>query len=111
MSNEMNNNLHDYVSEGKGVAWLSYFGILVLIPILLKKDNPFVKFHVRQGIALLIAWICLAFICFIPFIGWIIGTIGWIFLLVLTIWGIISALQGKETSLPLINALAEKINF
>ncbi len=104
-------NQQDYVAEGKGIAWLSYLGILVIIPILLQKENPFVKFHIRQGIALLILWICLAFISIIPFIGHIIGFIGWIVLLVLSIWGIVNALKGKEDPLPLVNKLAEKINF
>ncbi len=104
-------NNQNYVDQGKGIAWLSYFGILVIIPILLQKDNPYVKFHVRQGIALLIAWICLSFIFLIPLVGWIIGTIGWLFLIVITIMGIISAITGKEKPLFLINALAEKINF
>lgn len=34
------------------LAACSYLGILFLIPLLLEKDDQFVKFHLRQGIAL-----------------------------------------------------------
>ena len=42
------------VEMAKGTAWLSYLGILWLIPLLTMKDNAFAKFHVKQGIVLTI---------------------------------------------------------
>ena len=36
------------------MAWLSYLGILWLIPLLTLKENAFAKFHVKQGIVLTI---------------------------------------------------------
>ena len=103
------------VEEGKGIAWLSYLGILVIIPILLQKDNPYTKFHIKQGLILLIAsivWSTVSFFFgFIPIIGLIVSLIGWLFVTVLIIVGIVNAIQGKETALPLIGKYGEKINF
>ena len=47
----------------------------------------------------------------IPFIGFIVGWIGWVAIIVFTVMGIINALTGKETPLPLLGKIADKINF
>ena len=103
------------VEEGKSIAWLSYIGILIIIPILLQKDNSYTKFHIKQGLVLLIASIIWSivnfFFGFIPIIGLIIPLLGWIFLMVLSIIGIINAIQGKEAELPLVGKYGEKISF
>ena len=38
----------------KGMAILSYFGILVLIPIFAAKNDPFARYHANQGLVLFI---------------------------------------------------------
>ena len=101
----------NYVEEGRGLAWLSYLGLLVIIPILLQKDNPFTRYHIQQGLALLIFAIIWNVIWIIPFIGFIVGWIGWVAIIVFTVMGIINALTGKETPLPLLGKIADKINF
>jgi uncharacterized membrane protein len=103
------------IDEGKGLAWLSYLGILLLIPLLVNKDNEYSKFHVKQGIVLLIAGIALSIasiiLGFIPVIGALIALAVGIFLLVLTIMGIVNALTEKTTPLPVIGKYAEKIKI
>ena len=43
----------DYTfNETTIMASLSYVGPLVLIPFLTKKEDPFIMFHVKQGIVL-----------------------------------------------------------
>ena len=49
----------EQIKEGKSLAWLSYFGILFLIPLLVYKDNPFSKYHARQGMVLFFAEVVL----------------------------------------------------
>lgn len=104
-----------YVDEGKSISWLSYVGILVIIPILVQKDNPYVKFHIKQGITLFIfefAWAFLQFIFnIIPYLGILINIFAWIFFCILTITGIINSLMGKTTPLPVIGQIGEKFNF
>ena len=103
------------IDEGKGLAWLSYLGILLLIPLLVNKDNEYSKFHVKQGIVLLICWIISSvasiILAFIPIIGWLISAAIWIFLFVIMIMGIIKALSGKTELLPMIGKYAEKIKI
>lgn len=110
--NEVKERNSGSVEEGKSLAWLSYLGILLLIPLLVKPDNDFCKHHVKQGLVILIAWIVLGVIQVIPFLGWIIGFIGMIILIVLIIMGIVNSLQGKFWEAPMgIYKLSEKFKF
>lgn len=98
--------------EGKSIAWLSYLGILLLIPLLVKPDNTFCKHHAKQGLVMLLLWIGLWIISHIPILGWFIGIIGWIILVILAIIGIVQSLSGSYWKAPLgIYQLSEKFNF
>jgi len=103
------------MAEGQknvGMAVLCYLGILVLIPFLTDaKNDPFVKFHIKQGLTLLIFDIIISVIMVIPFIGWVVGGVGWILVLVLFIMGIINAVGGVEKPLPIIGQYGEKFNI
>lgn len=95
-----------------GMAILCYLGILVLIPLLTEaKNDPFVKFHIKQGLALLIAWVITWVVGVIPVIGGLIGIIVSIVLFVLFIIGIINAASGKETELPIIGKFGESFKI
>ena len=96
--------------KNTGMAIVAYF--LFFVPLLTDaKDDPFVKFHVKQSIVLLILVVISWFIWIIPVIGWLLGVVMPIFILVLWVIGIINAASGKEKPLPLIGQFAEKINI
>lgn len=98
--------------EGKSVAWLSYLGILLLIPLLVKPENTFCKHHAKQGLVILLLWIGLWILWHIPILGWIVGIVGWLILIVLAIIGIVQSLLGSYWKAPLgIYQLAEKFKF
>ena len=99
------------VQDGKGLAWLSYLGILLLIPLLAKKDNKFCKYHAKQGLVLLIAEIIVSIVFVIPILGWIVGVVGYIFVWIMAIMGIIQSATGKYWKMPLLGGFAEKFNF
>jgi uncharacterized membrane protein len=101
------------VEDGKSLAWLSYFGLLLLIPLLVKPDNSFCKHHAKQGLVMLLLWIALAFIAaIIPILGYIIWILGALTLFVLAIIGIINSVQGEYWKAPLgIYELSLKFNF
>ncbi len=99
------------IEKGKGIAWLSYFGIFLIIPLLIQPNNLFVKAHIKQGLALLIIFICNAIIWWIPIIGWIVGTIVWILGIILAIIGIINSISGKYNKLPVIGNIADAFKF
>ena len=82
---------------------LAYIGPLFLVGLLADKDNPRVKFHVNQGLVLLLAWLAVwvaALILDILPIGTLIPNlirwIGGIVYLVLAVLGILIANNGVE---------------
>ena len=93
------------------MAILAYIGILIIIPFLTESHkDPFVKFHIKQGLLLLIGWIAIWVVSFIPVIflfSWIL----WLLLVVFMIIGIVNAASGKQKELPIIGHLASGFNF
>lgn len=102
------------IASNKAMAILSYFGLLVLIPLLAAKNSRFARFHANQGLIVLIAGVVgtigqrvLGLVLkYIPYIGGVLaGLIGFAVsavLLVLMVLGIINAAQGKAKELPVI---------
>jgi uncharacterized membrane protein len=99
--------------DNKAMAAIAY--ILFFVPLLTgaHKTSPFAKYHTNQGTILFIsaaiygvAFGILSFVLlFIPVIGWIIIlilSIAWVIFPVFVILGIINAVQGKMSPLPLI---------
>lgn len=91
------------LEENKGITFLSYIGILSLIPLLSKKDSEFAQYHAKQGVVL---FLCM-FLAWIPFIGWILG----LTLVVFAIMGLMNVAQGEMKPLPIVGDLAKKINL
>lgn len=91
------------ISDNRYLCILCYLGPLLLIPFFLRKDSPFVRFHVNQGLLLLIAEILIPIAAnFVPFLGWAVNLAGWLFSLVCFFKGVSSAIQGRFDKLPLI---------
>jgi uncharacterized membrane protein len=77
------------IEEGKIFAFIGYWGLLFLVPILAKKDNKFALFHGKQGMVLTIAFIAVVF----------------------AIIGMIKALTGAYWKMPILGDIAEKIKI
>ena len=81
-------------SDNTGWAVVAY--ILFFIPLLTEaKDDPFVKFHVKQGFVLFLTGVVVMFISMVPpimIIGWVLH----IGVIVLAVIGIMNALNRKE---------------
>ncbi len=98
------------VEDNKAYSILSYLGFLVLIPMFGANNSPYVKFHANQGLILLVAELIAAVIStmlwFIPVAGLVlslaIGLPLYLATVVLMIFGIINAYQGKAKKLPII---------
>lgn len=84
------------------------------------KKSSFVKYHVKQGLVLLIAAIIYSVIISVIFLPlmmlsfgalWpliqLLNLVPWIFIIL----GIINAVNDKEKELPIIGKFAEKLNF
>jgi uncharacterized membrane protein len=101
--------------DGKLCAFLAYIliGIIWYFADEKMKKNSFVKFHVKQGLVLLITSLIINIVgSMVPFVGWfIILPLGGLLTLILWIIGIINVLNGKENPLPIIGGFAKKLTF
>ena len=113
------------IKEGKSIAWLSYFGLLALIPYFAQKENKYTHAHAIRGLNLLIvdvAWGVLMTILtsvihepayiYGYFVGYstpwwlnLISAAGYIFICVVSIMGIVYACSGKVKDLPLVGKI------
>lgn len=87
------------------ISFLCYFGILFLIPYLLRPNSDFVKFHSNQGLILLVAEVILNVVSeFVPFLGWLVGLVGGIFLFACFLKGLINVYHFEKKELPVIGS-------
>ncbi len=63
-------------SNNTVLAILAYLSILVIVPLVANKDNdPFVKFHAKQGLVLLIGWVIGWAVYALPAMGGLLGSL------------------------------------
>lgn len=119
----------DDVKANKGISILSYFGILLLIPLFVRKTSEYCKFHVKQGANLFVITIAYTIVTqiLLAIIGLIfrptvhtlfyytyttphpvhtvfnvIFSLGSIFFLVIAIIGMVNAGTGKKKDMPIL---------
>ncbi len=90
---------------------LAYIGPLVIIPYLTAKDNPFVKFHIKQGLVLLVAEAILWVLGSMVYMLWMVLQFVNLGLFILAILGIVNVIQKKEAEVPLLGQFAKHFNF
>ena len=96
------------VEEGKIFAVMAYLWLLCIVPLVFKKDNPFVLSHGKQGLVIFVGVVCI-FIVSILF-DWILRP-GLFLLGILSLWGMIESLKGQELRIPFICDIADKITL
>ncbi|MBR3135580.1 MAG: zinc-ribbon domain-containing protein [Clostridia bacterium] len=92
------------IADNKMLAMLGYLTMGVL-PMIGCRNSAFAMHHVNQALWIFIGSLLCGLVCIIPILGWIVGAIGSIFLLVCEIIGIIRALKGSGAYLPFIKGL------
>ena len=97
----------DDIIEGKMYAVLAYLSILCIIPLIVKKKNPFVLAHGKQGLVLFVAEAG-AFISSIILPSWVLTPVVFI-LMALSFWGMVAAIRGTMVDLPVVADIAHKI--
>ena len=117
----------DDVAASRGVAWLSYLGLLWLIPFFVKKNYKFARFHVRQGATLFaceLAYVITYSLILLPldlltrevYFGHVVHSglynalntifsLAQVFFVVVTIMGIVRAASGKKLELFLLGKI------
>jgi uncharacterized membrane protein len=95
--------------KNTGMAVVAY--LLFFVPLLTDaKDDPFVKFHVKQGLLVFILAV-IAQLLNLTMVLMPLGLIVMIGVIVLAVLGIMHALNGEQEELPLIGKYAEKFTF
>ncbi len=100
--------------KNTGMAIIAY--IIFFLPLLTgAKKDPFVKYHVKQGLTLFITAVVVRIanyiLVYIPIIGLMISWLLSLFLLILLVIGIMNAAKREEKPLPVIGKFAEKFKF
>ena len=86
------------------VGWIT--GIVFLV---LEKENTFVRFHALQSILTFLPLSVIAWLLgWIPFVGWALGALVSILMLILWLILMYKAYQGERYKLPLVGEIAEK---
>jgi len=96
------------IIDGKMYAVLAYLSILCIIPLILKKRNPFVLAHGKQGLVLFIAQVGVLILSII--LPWSFAPLMFV-LLVFSFWGMIAVLRGDMVDLPIIADISKKIDL
>jgi uncharacterized membrane protein len=97
------------MKRSKMLGVLSYLNFLVLIPLFAGGRDEFVKKHMKQGLFLLLCLVLLPYVLIIPLLGWVIGGVWAALLLILWIIGLVTAITGREKSLPLVGKLTDRL--
>jgi uncharacterized membrane protein len=90
--------------------------IVFFVPLLTdSKNDPFVKFYVKQGLALFISWIVVGIaagiLVYVPMLGFLISQLLSLALFIILIIGIMGAAKGEQKPLPIIGQYAENFKF
>ncbi len=111
----MSEEISKDVDDNKVISAIGYISILCLIPLLLAKDSEYAQFHAKQGLSLFIIGIAVmvfnTVFGWIPIIGWFFAIILSLSVIVLSILGIIKALQGEKYEMPVVSQLAKALKI
>lgn len=92
------------------ITVLAYCGVLCFLPMLVHKDNPFVQFHSKQGIALFMLECLIVFLSTLV-LGSVLSILLLLLCLMASITGIVAVLQGKEKKLPVLGWMVDTLNI
>ena len=91
--------------DTKTTSWVSYITFVGWIIAYAAGDKEGAKFHLNQSLVIWIGYLCLSLVMIIPILGWLVGFVGYIFLFVVWIMGLIAAINQEEKELPLIGKI------
>jgi len=99
------------IEKGKATAITSYIllvGVLIALSMNSESKNKFAAFHIRQGLGLTVTFILLG-VSISNFESIYVAAPMWIFISILTMYGIFTAAKGETTPLPLLGSVFQKV--
>jgi uncharacterized membrane protein len=115
----VNDNTVVPANEDKTVAIVSYLtliGFIIAAVMNSSKKTSLGAYHLRQSLGLMLTSIALVVldrvVGSVPLLGWLLGLaisiLGWVFLLVLWITGLLNAINGQKKPIALLGTLYER---
>ena len=101
--------IEEHIKEGKTLAAVSYFtfvGLIIAIIMNLEKKNPFINFHARQMLGLILMLIFSNITE--KYVNSYLGSAFWTITFIFWVFGLVSAIQGKDRKIPLLGDLFQK---
>ncbi|MBF0283530.1 MAG: hypothetical protein HQL51_03630 [Magnetococcales bacterium] len=95
--------------SSKIMAAMSYMGILCMVPLIMHRNDPYVRFHARQGAILWVWEVVAIYTLMLPAIGKFFFKFSGFFCVTLSVIGIVAALLGRAWKFPWIGDWAEKL--
>ena len=95
------------ISDNKVIAMMPYLldFIGVIIALLAINNSPFVSFHVKQAMKIMVCSYISVILVIIPFLGWAVMGIVFAIAFVLRIIGFIYVCKGKAKEIPIVSSL------
>jgi uncharacterized membrane protein len=91
--------------DAKTTSWVAYLTWIGFIIAICAGDKEGAKFHLNQALVILLANVAGLILQFIPVIGWILGSLWNVFVLVCWILGLIAAINQEEKEVPLLGKI------
>jgi uncharacterized membrane protein len=84
------------------VAYITIIGLIIALILNQEKKDPFAGFHIRQSMGIFASSIGLSLVALVPLVGWIVAIVGSLLILVLWVLGLINAIGGHMTPVPVL---------
>lgn len=89
------------IEENRKLAALVYLGVFLWLPFLAAPKSEYCRFHANQAVSLFILYLLCSLCMIVPFIGWIVGGVGYIVTFIFNIMGFCRAWNRKAKKLPI----------
>lgn len=96
------------IDDDRIFAVMAYLFILVFVPLTIRRNDPFVLFHVKQGLVILVGFV-LAVIA--TYWSNAFGSLLFLLLLIANVLGLVQALSGRRWKIPLIGDIAHRFTL
>jgi uncharacterized membrane protein len=109
----MPNKKHKKEDDSRIFAFLAVFFTIIgfVIAILARKDDKYVMFYAKQGLAIFIIQLIASFAWKLPIVGWLTGLTATVLFIITWISAWLNALSGEKVKTVFIGEFADKIRL
>ena len=93
-------------NTASALAYITFIPALIFLLVPPYNQSARIKFHAIQELGLSVVWMCLGILFVVPILGWLIGMLGFICLVVVWLLCILKASQGGAFKLPFLGDFA-----